>query len=94
MTYDKEEQVYGSSRSKMYTDRWMDLWNNIHGFNNLRSRTGQLLPKIEAIAYTRKRQAKQPCLDTEGATESDGCSSSLRMDDIHVGPGDQSGSTA
>ena len=33
------------------------------------------------------------CLDTEGATESDGCSSSLRMDDIHVtvGPGDQSG---
>ena len=26
----------------------------------------QLLPKIEAIAYTRKRQAKQPCLDSEG----------------------------
>ena len=57
-------------------------------YPRLRSRTGQLLPKIEAIAYTRKRQAKQPCLDTEGATESDGCSSSLRMDDIHVGPGD------
>ena len=63
-----------------------DLWKNIHGFNNLRSRTGQLLLKIEAIAYTRKCQAKQPCLDTEGATEYDGCSSSLRMDDIHVGP--------
>ena len=69
----------------MYTDRWMDLWNNIHSFNNLRSRTAQLLPKIEAIAYTRKRQAKQPCLDTKGATESDGFSSSLRMDDIYVG---------
>ena len=53
-----------------------------------------ILPKIEVIAYTRKRQAKQPCLDTEGATESDGCSSSVRMDDIHVGLGDQSGSTA
>ena len=25
-----------------------------------------VLPKIEAIAYTRKRQAKQPCLDSEG----------------------------
>ena len=25
-----------------------------------------VFPKIEAIAYTRKRQAKQPCLDTEG----------------------------
>ena len=85
--YGKEGQVSGSSRSIMHTDRWMDLLNNIHGFNNLCSRTGQLhvLPKIEAIAYTRKRQATQPCLDTEGATESDGCSSSVRMDDIHVG---------
>ena len=53
-----------------------------------------VLPKIEAIAYTRKRQAKQPCLDTERATESDGCSSSVRMDYIHVGLGDQSGSIA
>ena len=55
-----------------------------------------ILPKIEAIAYTRKRQAKQPCLDTEGATESDGCSSSVRIDDVlvHVGLGDQSGSAA
>ena len=53
-----------------------------------------VLPKIEAIAYTRKRQAKQPCLDAEGATESDGCSSSVRIDDIHVGPCDQSGSNA
>ena len=43
-----------------------------------------VLPKIEAIAYTRKRQAKQTCLDTEGATESDECSSSVWMDDIHV----------
>ena len=75
----------------MYTDRWMDLGNNTHSFNTLRSRTGQFLPKIEAIAYTRKRQSKQPCLDTEGTTESDGCSSSLRMNDIHVSPGDQSG---
>ena len=25
-----------------------------------------VLPKIEVIAYTRKRQAKQPCLDSEG----------------------------
>ena len=53
-----------------------------------------ILPKIEAIAYTRKHQAKQPCLDTEGATKSDGCSSSVWMDNIHVGLGDQSGSTA
>ena len=45
-----------------------------------------VLPKIEAIANTRKRQAKQLCLDLSrgGATESDGCSSSVRMDDIHV----------
>ena len=93
MTYGKEGQVsVGSSRSRMYTYRWMDLWNN--GFRNLRSRTGQLLPKIEVISYTRKRQAKQPCLDTKRATESDGCSSSLRMDGIHVGPGDQSDCTA
>ena len=92
MTYGKEGQVSGSSRSKMYTDRWMDLWNNIHGFNNLRSRTGQLLIDIsfQRLKRLRKCQAKQPCLDTEGATESDRCSSSLRMDDIHVGPGDQS----
>ena len=53
-----------------------------------------VIPKIEAIAYTRKRQDKQPCLDTEGATESDGCNSSVWMDGIHVGLGDQSGSTA
>ena len=25
-----------------------------------------VLPKIEVIAYSRKRQAKQPCLDSEG----------------------------
>ena len=25
-----------------------------------------VLPKIKAIAYTRKRQTKQPCIDTEG----------------------------
>ena len=25
------------------------------------------LPKIKAIAYTRKRQAKQPCLDAKGS---------------------------
>ena len=48
-----------------------------------------LFPKIEAIAYTRKRQAKLPCLDTEGA---DRCSFSVRMDDINVGLGNQSGS--
>ena len=59
----------------------MDLWNNITASTIY----AQLLPTIEAIAYPRKLQAKQPCLDTEGATESDGCSSSLRMDDIHVG---------
>ena len=70
----------------------MDLWNNINGFNNLRSvahvpaSTSKL--KIEAIAYTRKRQAKQPCLNIKGATESDRCSSSVQMDDIHVGLGD------
>ena len=62
--------------------------------STLTYRPCSILPKIEAIAYTRKHQAKQPCLDTEEATESDGCSSSVRMDDIHVGPGDQSGSTA
>ena len=36
------------------------LWNNIQLAYRL------VLPKIEAIAYTRKRQAKQPCLDREG----------------------------
>ena len=78
----------------MYTDRWMDLWNNIHGFNNLHSVTSKHQYSRYKIEATRKRQAKQPCLDIEGDTESDGCSCSLRMDDIHVGPGDQSGSTA
>ena len=43
-----------------------------------------ILPKIEAIAYNRKRQAKQPYLDTEGATESNGYSSSVRMYNMHV----------
>lgn len=33
-------------------------------------------------AYTRKHQAKQPCLGIEGAAENDGCSSSARMDNI------------
>ena len=62
--------------------------------STLTYRPCSILPKIEAIAYTRRHQARQPCIDTEGASESDGCSSSLRIDDIHVGPGDQSGSTA
>ena len=36
------------------------LWNNIHGFNNLRSRTGQLLPlKLHEI---KARQAMHATL--------------------------------
>ena len=33
-------------------------------------------------ACTRKRQAKRPCLGTEGAAEDDGCSSSAWRDNI------------
>ena len=45
----------------MYTVRW------ICGQCPQSTLTYRLvLPKIEAIAYTRKRQAKQPCLDSEG----------------------------
>ena len=76
----------------MYTDRWICGTRSTASAIYARV-PASILPKIEAIAYTRKRQAKQPCLDTEGATESDRCSSSVRMDDIHVGLGDQSGST-
>ena len=42
---------------------------------------------------TSKLRSKRVKLSTllryRGSTESDGCSSSLRMDDIHVGPGQQ-----
>ena len=62
-TYGKEGQVFGSS---MYTVRWICMWNNIH---NLMYR--RVLPKTEAIAYTRrKRPAKQPCFDSEGEPHS------------------------
>ena len=79
------EQIYSpvsdSSRSGMYTVR------KICGTaSTIYAQYRPVLPKIEAIACTQKRQAKQPCLDTEGATESDGCSSSVQMDDIHVKP--------
>ena len=77
----------------MYTDRW--ICGTISTASTIYAHVpASILPKIETIAYTRKRQAKQPCLDTEGATKSNGCSSSVRMDDMHVGLGDQSGSTA
>ena len=53
-----------------------------------------VLPKTEAIVYTQKCQAKQPCLDTERATESDECTCSssvyIRMDVIRVGLDDHS----
>ena len=80
-----EGQVSDSSRSKYtLTDGSVEQYPR-HRQSTLTYRPCSTLPKIEAIAYTRKRQAKQPCLDTDGATESNGCSSSLRMDDIHVG---------
>ena len=78
----------------------MDQWNNIHGVNNLADVPAPPVLPISKdrsdCIYTQKHQAKQPCLDTEGATESNECSSSVRMDDIHVhvGLGDKSGSTA
>ena len=90
MTYGKEGQVYGSSinnrsiqNSKCtLTDGW--ICGTISTASTIYAHPASY---FQPIAYTRKRQAKQPCLDTEGATESDGCSSSLRMEDIHVGPG-------
>ena len=58
----------------MYTDRW--ICGTISTASTIYAHVpASILPKIKAIAYTRKRQAKQPCLDTEGATESDGCNS-------------------
>ena len=74
----------------MYTDRWIcgtiftasTIYAHVPAsiLRNSKHRSDCIRSKA------RKRQAKQPRLDAEGATESNRCSSSLRMDDIHVGP--------
>ena len=66
-TYGREGQVSGSSRSRMYTVRWICGTISTASTIYAHSPSSIVRPKIEAIAYTRKRQAKQPCLDTEGS---------------------------
>ena len=61
-TYGKEGQVFGSSRSRMYTVRWICMWNNIH---NLRSCTGEYFQKPKRL-HKSVQLSNPSCFDSEG----------------------------
>ncbi|KAL5474730.1 hypothetical protein EMCRGX_G026718 [Ephydatia muelleri] len=84
-TYGKEGeilQVSGSSRSRKNTIRWSCGTISTASTKGLYTTPTYLLLPQKRSAYTRKRQAKRPCLGTEEAAEDDGCSSSARRDNV------------
>ena len=64
-TYGKEGQVFGSSRSRMYTVRWICMWNNIH---NLRSCTGEYFQRPKRLhTLDESVQLSNPALIARGS---------------------------